>query len=83
MFYFPIYFKININSKLPLKPQALPENLSPQIFVCLQTNYTCIGKNGPAKHQWCTKKKILGGLKVVSLFLNKKNMIFFLYFEMN
>jgi hypothetical protein len=29
-------------------PQALPEKLSPQIFVCLQTNFICIGKNSPA-----------------------------------
>jgi hypothetical protein len=33
----------------------------PQIFVCLQTNFTYIGKISPAKHQWCMKKKTTGG----------------------
>jgi hypothetical protein len=55
--------------------------MSPQIFVCLQTNFTCIGKNSPAKHQWCMNKKLLGGLTVVSLFFNKNNMNSFLNFE--
>jgi hypothetical protein len=47
----------NINSSKPCtKPQALPENMSPQIFVCLHRNLTYIGKNSPAQHQWCMKK---------------------------
>jgi hypothetical protein len=48
-----------ISSILLNKPQALP--FSPQIFVCLQTNFTCTGKNSTVKHQWCMKKKIIRG----------------------
>jgi hypothetical protein len=54
------YFSISRWSAF-VKAQALPEKLSLQIFVCLQTNFTCIGKSSRAKHQWCMKKLFGGG----------------------